>query len=331
MINEIWLWIGFHILIFFLLFIDLKVFNKKEHEVKLGEALLLSAFWIGLAVAFNVFVYFFLSPEKGMAFLTGYIIEKALSVDNLFVFLLIFTYFNVPKIHQHTILFWGIVSAMAMRAVFILLGVSLIHKFEWVLIILGLFLIYAGIKLPFQKEKEVHPEKNFILRIFRKFFPVTKDYHENKFFVKIDAKTWATPLLIVLIMIETTDVIFAVDSIPAILGITTDPFIAYSSNIFAILGLRALYFALAKIMQFFYYLNHGLAFILSFIGVKMILAELGIIAKFFNINGVSNINIPIQYALLTVLGILVLAIVASILRPHIMKIVPMKKIDEENK
>ncbi|MBI4429516.1 MAG: TerC family protein [Ignavibacteriales bacterium] len=299
--QEILLWVGFNIFVVIMLLVDLVIFHRKAHEVSIKEALIWSGVWIAVSLIFNVGVYSWYGHESALQFLTGYLIEKSLSVDNLFVFLVIFSYFKVPPRYQHKVLFWGILGALIMRGTLILVGVTLIAKFHWILYVFGLFLVFTGIKMLFQKElAEVHPERNIIVRFFKKFFPVTAGYHEEKFFIKVDHKRYATLLLIVLLVIETTDLVFALDSIPAIFAITTDPFIVYTSNVFAILGLRSLYFALAGLMDLFYYLKHGLAFILSFVGVKMLVAD------FFPIH--------IGIALGVVGGVLAISVIASIVR-----------------
>lgn len=285
-----------------MLALDLGVFHRKAHVVRLKEALGWSVVWICLALLFNLLIYSWLGPETALQFLAGYIIEKSLSVDNLFVFLLIFSYFSVPSVYQHKILFWGILGALIMRAIFIAAGITLIEKFHWMIYLFGGFLIITGIKMAFQKDKELHPETNPVLRLFRRFVPVTDQYHDDHFFVLKEGKRWATPLFVVLLLIETTDVIFAVDSIPAILAVTRDPFIVYTSNVFAILGLRALYFALAGIMQLFHYLHYGLSLILVFVGTKMLISDI--------------YKVPIGLALSVIAGILIVSVVASILRPR---------------
>ncbi|MBB6612536.1 TerC family protein [Pontibacter sp. Tf4] len=272
--DSIYFWIFFNIFVLLLLGLDLFVFHRKEHEVKIKEALLWSAFWIGLSLAFNALIYYLEGPGPALEFLTGYLIEKSLSVDNLFVFILIFNYFKVPTKFQHKILFWGVLGALVFRAIFILVGVALIAKFHFIIYVLGAFLIFTGVKMAFQKgDDELHPEQNpFIVWISQKL-PFTKHSAGGKFFTKIDGKIFATPLFLVLIMVETTDIVFAADSIPAILAISKDPFIVYTSNVFALLGLRALYFALAGIMQLFHYLHYGLSVILVFIGLKLMLSD----------------------------------------------------------
>lgn len=294
-------WVLFNLFVVLMLVIDLGVFNRRAHTVKVKEALLLSALWIGLALIFNAGIYYWVGKPAALEFLTGYIIEKSLSVDNLFVFLLIFSYFKVPSAYQHRILFWGILGAIVMRAIFIFTGVALIHKFSWIVYVFGAFLIFTGIKLVVQKEKEIHPENNIVLKLFKKIMPINGSIDEGRFFKKMDGRIFATPMFVVLLVIETSDLIFAVDSIPAILAITKDTFIVYTSNVFAILGLRALYFALAGVMDMFHYLNYGLALILSFVGVKMI------VANFY--------KIPTGIALGTVAGILMLSILVSMIWP----------------
>lgn len=294
-------WIGFLVFVFVMLALDLGVFHRKSHDVGIREALIWSLVWISLALIFNYGVYHFFGKEKGLEFLTGYLIEKALSVDNLFVFIMLFSMFQVEPKYQHKVLFWGILGALIMRAIFIFAGVALINRFHWIIYIFGAFLIYTGIKMLFHKEEGIDPEKNPLVRLFKKFFPVTNEMHGGKFFVKINHKTYATPLFVVLIIIEFTDLIFATDSIPAILAISHDPFIIFSSNVFAILGLRALYFALAGITKYFSYLKYGLAAILVFVGVKMS------IAGFF--------HFPIVLSLLIILGILIISIVVSLMFP----------------
>jgi len=268
-------WIGFVAFVVVMLSLDLFVFHKKDTVMKVKIALLWSAFWIGLAVAFNIGIYYFLGHQKALEFLTGYLIEESLSVDNLFVFIMIFGFFKIAPEYQHKILFWGIIGAIFMRAIFIFAGVALIHQFDWVMYIFGAFLIYTGIKMLFDKEDNVdfNPNDSFFLKIFRKYFRVTDEPNVHNFFVKKGKKWYATNFFIVLLIIEGSDLIFAVDSIPAVLSVSKDPFIVYTSNIFAILGLRSLYFALSGIMKYFYYLKYALAGILSFIGIKMCFNE----------------------------------------------------------
>ena len=304
--NEIYVWVIFFVVIFALLALDLKVFHRNPHEVKMKEALIFSAFWIGMSIAFNVGVYFWIGKEAALQFLTGYLIEESLSVDNLFVFLLIFSYFHVPARYQHRVLFWGIIGALVMRGIFIYLGVSLIREFHWILYIFGAILVVTGVRMMFQKDAvEVHPDRNIVVMFFRKFFRVTPGYHTQKFFVKTDAGWYATLLVVVLIVIETTDLVFATDSIPAVFAVSRDPFIIYSSNVFAIVGLRSLYFALAGLMDLFYYLRYGLSIVLTFIGVKMLISE------FYDIH--------ILIALGVVAGVLTVSIIASVIRGRRLK------------
>ena len=297
-----WLWAVFNLFVVFMLVLDLRVFHKQAHEVKIKEALLWSAFWIVLSLLFNVGVYIFEGYEVALQFFTGYIIEKSLSVDNLFVFLMIFSYFKVPGKYQHKVLFWGIVGALVMRGLLIFVGVTLINQFHWVLYIFGAFLVFTGVKMAFQDETvDIHPENNVFVRIFKRILPVTAGYHEGKFFVRAEKRVYATLLFIVIIVVETTDLVFALDSIPAVFAITRDPFIVYTSNVFAILGLRALYFALAGLLNLFHYLKFGLSIVLVFIGAKML------IESFY--------DLPIAIALGVVAGVLTLSVVASVLFP----------------
>ena len=299
--NQLTFWILFNLFVLVMLVLDLGVFHRRNHVVKFREALLWSAMWIALAAVFAVIVYFWHGRGPALEFVTGYVIELSLSVDNLFVFLLIFRYFQVPTVHQHKVLFWGILGALIMRAVFILAGVGLIRQFHWIIYIFGALLVYSGIKLFRQENAEIHPEKNPLLRLFRRWIPVTKDYEGAKFFVRRPG-LYATPLFIVLLVVETTDVLFAVDSIPAILAITLDAFIVYTSNVFAILGLRSMYFALAGMMELFHYLHYGLSLVLIFVGGKMLVSH--------------YYQIPTEIALGIVAGILIISVVASILHPR---------------
>jgi tellurite resistance protein TerC len=297
------LWIGFTAFILAMLALDLGVFHRKSHAVKMREALVWSAVWISLALIFNAGVYFWFGPDRALEFLTGYLIEKALSVDNLFVFLVLFSYFAVPAKLQHGVLFWGIVGALIMRAGFIAAGTALIQNFHWMIYIFGAFLVFTGFKLLAAKESEIHPERNLVIRMFRKLVPCVPEYRGSKFSVKEAGKSYATPLLMVLITIEATDIVFAVDSIPAIFAITTDPFIVFTSNIFAILGLRALYFLLAGMLGKFRYLKAGLGLVLAFVGIKMLVVDW--------------IHIPIGLSLGIVAGILGIYVAASLLFPPV--------------
>ena len=292
-VDIIW-WVVFNVFILLMLALDLGVFHRKAHAISFKEALIWSTIWTVLALVFNVWIYYWGGKQAGLTFLTGYLIERSLSLDNIFVFYLIFTYFAVPNTYQHKVLFWGILGALVMRAIFIAVGITLIEKFHWIIYIFGLFLIITGIKMAVSKKTEIHPEKNPVLKLFRRWFPTTEDYVEDRFFTSRDGRTFATPLFIILLIVETTDLLFAVDSIPAILAITTDPFIVYTSNVFAILGLRALYFALAGITAIFKYIHYGLSVILVFVGIKMLLAdiyEIPIIASLGFITGVLLISI----------------------------------------
>jgi tellurite resistance protein TerC len=296
---SIYFWIGFHVFVFIMLALDLGVFHKHTHKVPVKEAIIWSAVWITFALLFDLFIFFEFGKTKALEFLTGYVIEYSLSVDNIFVFILIFSYFAVKPQYQHKILFWGILGALIMRAIFIFAGVALINRFHWIVLIFGGFLVFTGIRMLFQKESEVDPEKNAMVRFFRKFLPVTDSLHGDKLFVRQNRRMYATPLFLVLIIIESSDLIFAVDSIPAILAISRDTFIVYTSNIFAILGLRSLYFAVAGIMGYFRYLKVGLAFVLTFVGLKML-------AAYF------KFDIPIVLSLIIIISILLISILASV-------------------
>lgn len=299
--ESLMLWVGFSAFVLIMLFLDLFVFHRKTHEVKIKEAIIWSVIWISLALVFNYGVYLWFGQEKAMEFLTAYVIEKSLSVDNLFVFIMIFSFFHVKAEYQHKILFWGILGALIMRIIFIVVGLELIHNFHWIIYVFGAFLIYTGIKIPLEKDKKIEPDKNPLVRLLKKFVPVTNEMHGDKFFVKINAKTFATPLFITLIIIEFSDLIFAVDSIPAVLAISDDIFIVYTSNVFAILGLRALYFALAGIVKYFRYLKYGLAAILVFVGTKMC------ISGFY--------KFPVLWSLLLILGLLAISVIISVVIP----------------
>jgi tellurite resistance protein TerC len=293
-------WILFNVFVLAMLALDLRVFQRHAHTVKFREAVIWSLVWIALAAVFSVIVFFWHGRTESLEFVTGYVIELSLSVDNLFVFLLIFRYFRVPPTDQHKVLFWGIVGALLMRAAFILLGVTLIQRFHWIIYGFGALLVYSGIKLLSEEEKEIQPEKNPILRLLRRWVPVTDTYEEGKFFIR-RPNLHATPLLVVLIIIETTDLIFATDSIPAVLAITLNAFIVYTSNIFAILGLRSMYFALAGMMEIFHYLHYGLSLVLIFIGGKML------VSHFY------EISTPVSLAV--VAGLLLASVGASLAFP----------------
>lgn len=266
------MWIGFNIFVLFFLFLDLFLHGRKPHAIGIKESLAWSCFWIAIALCFNFALYFTHGSQAALDFFTGYLVEKSLSVDNLFVFLLIFSYFKTPEHLLHKILFYGILGAVFMRALFIFGGIALLHRFSWLFYVFGLFLVYAGLKMIRQKESETHPERNFLVEWLRKWIPITDNYHGNSFFVKIQDKIYGTPLFLTLVTIEFTDLVFAIDSIPAIFAITLDPFIVYTSNIFAILGLRALFFSLKASLEIFHYLHYAIGSILAFVGVKMLIA-----------------------------------------------------------
>ena len=327
----LWAWIVFYVLVFIMLIADLKMFGKKgQHEVSVKEALKMTAVWIGVSLVFCVGIYYFypVEPhEKAMEFLAGYLIEKSLSMDNLFVFLMLFSFFGIQRKYQHEVLFWGIFGALVLRSVFIFAGAAMVERFEWVLGLFGLFLLYTGSKMFTHDEEQTgDPGNNFIVRLFKRFFPVTDKMHDDKFFVTEEKKDKqgntilrrvATPLFIALIVIETTDVAFAVDSIPAVFSVSRDPFIVLTSNIFAILGLRALYFALAAVAKYFSYLKYGLGVILIFVGIKMLLAmneyinELGSLVG-LNLN-MPHIEIPTVWSLIFIFGTLVLSMGLSVI------------------
>jgi tellurite resistance protein TerC len=306
-----WMWVGFNVFVLAMLALDLGVFHRESHAVSVKEATIWSGVWIGLALLFNTGIFLFwdrMMPgsgysnrEAGLAFLTGYLIEKSLSVDNIFVFVLIFSYFAVPKQYQHRVLFWGIISALVMRGLMIWLGAALIKEFHWIIYLFGAFLIFTGIRMALQRDEELHPEQNPVVRLFRRVIPVSAQYEGDKFFTRKNGALLATPLLLVLVMIEVSDLIFAVDSIPAIFAVTQDAFLVYTSNVFAILGLRSLYFVLAGVIHKFHYLKLGLAGVLTFVGVKMLLTD-------------TAFKIPTGASLGVVAVILAVAIGASLLR-----------------
>jgi tellurite resistance protein TerC len=292
-------WFGFGILVIIMLVLDLFVFHKKNQEIKISEAIRWSIIWISLALAFNVGIYYIEGSQKAMEYFTAYVIEKSLSVDNLFVFILIFKFFHISGKYQHKILFWGILGALVLRIIFIFAGIQLISHFHWIIYVFGAFLIYTGAKIPFEKDKKIEPDKNPLVIIFKKMMPVSTQFHDGKFFVRQNGRIYATTLFIALIVIEFSDLIFAVDSIPAVLAISNDIFIVYTSNVFAIMGLRALYFALAGIVQYFKFLKFGLAAILVFVGAKML------ISGFY--------KFPIILSLAIILGFMAISVVASLL------------------
>src|SRR5262245_46875918 len=299
-------WGFFFALILSMLALDLGVFNRKEHRIGLREALFWSVVWTIVALVFNLWIYYRFDAQVGLEFLTGYVIERSLSFDNIFVFIVIFNYFAVPAEYQHRVLFWGILGALVSRGIFIAMGTALLTRFSWLIFVFGGFLVYTGIKILVEEETEVHPDRNPVLKLFQRFVPLVNRYHGKRFFIREDGRLKATPLMLVLVVVEATDVVFAVDSIPAVFGVTRNAFIVFTSNIFAILGLRALYFLLAGLMHKFHYLSYGLGLVLIFVGGKMLgdrmLEQAGR-------------EIPIELSLGIVLGILSAAIVVSLLRP----------------
>ena len=294
------MWIIFAVVVFGLLALDLFVINRNPHEIKTKEAFWTSMFWISISLVFNAFVFYERGVTAGLEFFAGYLIEKALSVDNIFVFVVIFAYFQVPPKYQHRVLFLGILGALILRGTLIFVGATLIERFHWIIYIFGAFLIYTAYRLATQDEDGVHPDKNPIVNLFRRFLPVTPDFVQEKFLTRVNGVLMATPLLIVLLVVETTDVVFALDSIPAIFAITTDMFIVFTSNVFAILGLRALYFLLAGVMGSFRFLKTGLAFILGFVGMKMLIEIVGI-------------HVPIYLSLGVIVFVLTISILASMI------------------
>ena len=316
MIDQTWLWIGFNVFVLAMLALDLGVFHKKCHVVTFKESITWTAVWVTLAMIFNAWLWKTYGPQKGLEFFTGYVIEKSLSVDNVFVWAMLFTYFAVPPLYQHKILFWGVIGALIMRAGMIFLGAALITKFAWIIYIFGAFLILTGLKMIFKKEEEIHPENNPVVRWFKKFMPVTPDFRGEKFFVRENGIRMATPLFVVLILVEITDLIFAVDSIPAIFAVTKDPFIVYTSNVFAILGLRSLFFALSGVMDKFHYLKIGLGVVLTFVGVKMILAHTD-----YKIDTVASLGV--------IVAILTASVVASLVKPKPVAVTPLHPVPEK--
>jgi len=298
MTDSLVLWTAFNAFVLGMLAIDLGVFHRKSHEVSVKEALTWTSVWIALAMLFNLFIYYYFDKEKAVEFFTGYLIENSLSIDNIFVIIMIFSYFKVPTAYQHKVLFWGILGALVMRVIFILVGVELIHRFHWLIYIFGGFLVFTGIKMLSSNGAKFDPEKNPLVKLARKIFPFTSNFEGDKFFVRRNSALWATPLFLVVILIEATDLIFAVDSIPAILAISDDSFIVYTSNVFAILGLRSLYFVLAGIEKYFRYLKYGLSTILIFVGVKMCITDL--------------YKIPVDLSLIIVAFVLVISMLASV-------------------
>ena len=308
--GTVWLWIGFNLFVLLMLALDLGVFHRKAHVVSIKEATIWSVVWISLALVFNLGLYLFwdqLSPtstytnrEAALAFFTGYLIEKSLSVDNIFVFVLIFTFFAVPAAYQHRVLFWGILGALIMRGTLIAVGAALLKEFHWIIYVFGAFLIFTGSRMAIHRNEKMHPEQNPLVRLLRRVMPVTDNYEGDKFFIRRAGTLMATPLLLVLILVESTDLVFAVDSIPAIFAVTNDPFIVYTSNVFAILGLRSLYFLLAGVVDKFYYLKLGLSTVLVFVGTKMVLVDL--------------YKVPVGASLGVIASILAISVIASLWR-----------------
>jgi tellurite resistance protein TerC len=293
------LWIGFSLFILFMLSLDLGLFNRRAHAIKYREAAIWSGIWVTLAMIFAGIVFYYQGSSRGLEFVTGYLIELSLSVDNLFVFLLIFSYFKVPSKYQHRVLFWGVLGALVMRLTMIFIGATLINRFHWIIYIFGAFLVYTGIKMFTQEDNDFQPEDNALVRFVTRVFPMTRTYDEKNFFTRIDGKLTGTLLLLVLVIVEVADLVFAVDSIPAIFAITTNAFIVYTSNVFAILGLRSMYFLLAGVVEKFHYLKIGLAIVLTFIGAKMLIVAV-------------HINIPIWFSLVFVTVVLLSSVVASL-------------------
>ena len=310
----IWIWVAFVGFVLGMLALDLGVFHRDAHEVKFKEAAIWSVVWIGLALAFNVGLYFWQGSQFALEFLTGYVIEKSLSVDNIFVFVLIFSYFQVPAKYQHRVLFWGVLGALIMRAVMIFAGAALLERFHWIIYVFGAFLVYTGIKMATQGERKLDPDNSPLVKLVKKIFPFSKDYHGDKFFFRDNmGKLIATPLFLVLILVEATDLVFAVDSIPAIFAVTTNTFIVFTSNVFAILGLRSLYFVLAGVVDKFYYLKYGLAVVLTFVGIKMLLIAVGI-------------KIPVLVSLGFIAFVLTVAVILSLRRAKRLEMQPQVQI-----
>ena len=300
--SSTWLWIGFGTIVLFMLSLDLGLFNRKAHSIRYREAAIWSCVWVALAITFAAVVFWTQGNQRGLEFVTGYVIELSLSVDNLFVFLLIFSYFKVPARYQHRVLFWGLLGALILRLTMIFLGAALITRFHWILYVFGAFLVYTGLNMFRDEDKEIQPEKNPLVRLVTRYVPITRNYHEEKFFTIVEGKRVGTLLLLVLVIVEVTDLVFAVDSIPAIFAVTTNTFIVYTSNVFAILGLRSMYFLLAGVVERFHYLRSGLAIVLTFIGVKMLIV-------------VAHVEVPIWLSLTVVISILILSVLASLIWP----------------
>jgi tellurite resistance protein TerC len=292
------LWLAFGGIMAIMFAIDMGIFNRKSHEIRFREAFCWTVIWVLLAIAFNIWIYFDMGPTKALEFFTAYLIEESLSVDNLFVFIMIFSYFHISRTHQPKILKWGIIGALIMRAAFIFAGIGLIERFHWMIYIFGVILVVTGLKMAFGKEDTIEPEKNLLVRIVRRFMPITRRIRGDRFFIRKQGITAATPLFLTLLVIESSDLIFAIDSIPAVISVTRDPFIVYTSNVFAIMGLRSLYYLLANVMEMFVYLKLGISFILAFVGVKMLLVDIW--------------HIPIHFSLGVIVGALAIAIMTSV-------------------
>jgi tellurite resistance protein TerC len=312
--GSLWSWIGFNAFVLAMLAFDLGVFHRKAHPMSLKEASIWSFVWITLALIFNAGLYFLRGPDAALQFFTGYLVEKSLSVDNIFVFVLLFTYFNVPAAYQHRVLFWGILGALVMRGILIAVGVVLLEAFHWIIYLFGAFLIFTGIRMGLHKQTELHPEKNPLLKFVRRVVPVTHDYERDRFIVRRAGHIMVTPLLLVLLIVESTDLVFAVDSIPAVFAVTQDPFIVYTSNVFAILGLRSLYFVFANVIDKFYYLKPALSVILTYVGVKMLLSDI--------------YPVPTVLSLLIIACVLTIAVVASVIRARRRAVMPVREEEE---
>lgn len=300
--NELILWIVFGVVVAAVLGLDLGVLNRKAHVIKLKEAAIWSGVLVSTALLFGLLVYFMLGKEPAVSYITAYLVEQSLSIDNLFVFLVVFTYFKVPETSKHRVLFWGIAGAMVFRGIFIVAGLTAVEKIHWIIYIFGVFLIYTGIRLSLDNKREVHPERNIFVRLVKKLVPVTSDYHDNKFFTRENARRAITPLFLVLVVVETTDILFAVDSIPAVLSISLDPLVVYASNMLAVLGLRAYFFLLASFTKKLRFLSYGLAAILVFLGIKMVTSDI--------------FTIPVGISLATIFGTLAITVLTSLYLPR---------------
>lgn len=298
MSGNITLWTSFCVIMAVMFAIDMGIFNRKSHEIGFREAAGWTCTWVLLAIAFNFWIYFEMGPDKALEFFTGYIIEESLSVDNLFVFIMIFSYFHISRSHQSKILKWGILGALVMRAVVIFAGIGLIERFHWLLYIFGVILVITGFKMAFGKEEKIEPEKNLLVRIVRRFMPITRRVRDDRFFIRKKGITAATPLFLTLLVVESSDLVFAIDSIPAVISVTRDPFIVYTSNVFAIMGLRSMFYLLANVMEMFVYLKLGISFILAFVGVKMLLVDVW--------------HVPIHFSLGVIVGALTIAVLTSV-------------------